>query len=82
MLPVLSYSDYAFVTWANEIKPGHSMFYALDLRVSRMALILVPTACLPDPPATLEVCGSWEADPEIAKFFVFKALSVKVGEKP
>lgn len=74
------FPNYAFVSWANEIKPGSSLFYALDLRASGTALILVPTTFLPEPPAMLEVCGMWVEDPEIDQFKVFEALSVTVLE--
>jgi len=74
------FPNYAFAAWAGEIKPGSSLFYALDRRASGMALIVLPTASLPDPPAMLEVCGKWETEPEIAQFFVFDAqFATKVG---
>jgi hypothetical protein len=67
------FPSFAFAAWAGEIKPGSSLFYALDQRTSGIALIILPTASLPDPPAILEVCGNWETAPEIAQFFVFEA---------
>ncbi|MFZ5819941.1 MAG: hypothetical protein ACOYYJ_08565 [Chloroflexota bacterium] len=74
------FPSFAFAGWASEIKPGYSLFYALDWRASGMALIVLPTAPLPDPPAILEVCGKWETEPEIAQFFAFDAqFSTKVG---
>lgn len=74
------FPNYAFADWASEIKPGYSLFYAIDRRASGMALIVIPIAFLPDPPAMLEVCGKWETDPEIVQFFVFDAqFATKVG---
>lgn len=76
------FPSFALATWAGEIKPGFSLFYALDRRASQTALLVIPTALLPPPPAVLEVCGAWETDPELSQFFVFDVSSVIVVEGP
>ncbi len=74
------FPSFAFAGWAGEIKPGYSLFYTLDRRASQTALLVIPTALLPQPPALLEVCGAWEASPEISPFFAFQVFLAKVVE--
>jgi len=64
-----------FIEWASHIKPGQSLFQALDYRTQASVLIIVSTDSLPKPPALLEICGSWETDPQISRFNVFNAVS-------
>ncbi|GAB4503237.1 MAG: hypothetical protein Fur0043_02290 [Anaerolineales bacterium] len=76
------FPNFAFAGWASEVKPGFSLFYALDRRTSQTALLVIPTALLPHPPAVLEVCGAWETGPELSQFFVFEAVSATALESP
>lgn len=76
------FPSFAFAAWAGDLKPGFSLFYALDRRASQTALLVIPTALLPDPPAVLEVCGGWETGPDMPHFFVFEAFSAIAIESP
>jgi hypothetical protein len=54
------------------------MFYTLDLRSNRDALVLVNSALLPRPGSMAEICGSWESDPLLADYHIFHAQTVQV----
>jgi len=69
------FPNFAFAAWADRIKPGNSLFYALDFRTQKIALIVIKTDFLPEPPEFLEICGSWETDPKLSDFKLFKARS-------
>lgn len=69
------FPNFPFAEWASHIKPGQSLFYALDFRTQKKALVIVNSDFLPKPPALLEVCGLWNTDPDISNFKIFNVSS-------
>ena len=67
--------DNYLAEWLEGIAPGTTLFYSLDHRSNRAALVIVPTPLLPEPGTVVEMCGYWEDDPAIAAYSVFIADS-------
>jgi hypothetical protein len=65
-----------FISWADRLPQGTTLFYALDQNSYRQALIVASSDSIPNPPAKLAICGQWETTPEIANFNVFYAEAV------
>ncbi len=71
------FPNFDFMDWALEkVDPDTTMFFSLDYRSFKSALILVKSDSLPTPPALLELCGQWEESPEIEQFNIFYPSSV------
>ena len=68
-----SLPDANMIRWAEDREPLTSLFYALDYRSSEKVLVVAPTALLPPPGSSWQVCGEWEADPTLKIFNIFYA---------
>ena len=63
--------DNAFIERLESIPPLSTLFYALDYRSNRTALIIVSTALLPQPGTITEMCGTWESNPTLTPYSIF-----------
>lgn len=75
---VHSVPDSRLATRLESMEPRSTLFYTFDYRSSHAALVIIPTAILPRPGSTIELCGEWETDPVLERFFIFVARSVMV----
>jgi hypothetical protein len=65
--------DLYLAEWLEGATPPFSMFYTLDHRSNRKALVFVDTRLLPAPGTLAELCGKWETDPQLAIYEIFHA---------
>jgi hypothetical protein len=71
------FPSFALMDWALEkVRPNTTIFYALDYRTFRSALVVVDSDLLPSPPALLELCGKWEEDSNVESFNIFYVANV------
>jgi len=65
--------------WVLEnVKPNKTLFYALDYRSFKNALVLIESKALPEPPSLIEICGNWDDNVYVSQFEIFKASSVEL----
>ena len=68
-----SLPDANMIAWAEDLRPLTSLFQTLDSRSSKRVLVVAPTAILPPPGSSWQVCGEWETDPTLKVFNIFYA---------
>jgi hypothetical protein len=61
------------IVWAEDLQALTSVFQTLDYRSSERVLVVAPTAILPPPSSSWQVCGEWETDPTLKVFNIFYA---------
>jgi hypothetical protein len=65
-----SLADTRLIAALSAIRPGTSLFSALDLQSDEGVLVTVPTEKLPSPGSLVRLCGAWNARVESAyRFF-------------
>jgi hypothetical protein len=75
---VHSVPDSRLANRLESIEPRSTLFYTLDYRSNNAALVIIPTAALPEPGSPIELCGEWESDPALEVFSIFVARSATV----
>ncbi len=73
-----SLADSNFINWAIRIKPGVSIFDALNYRNNQFNLIVSPSRYLPAPGSVIEICGYPETDPRVGGYSIFYTESIHV----
>ena len=70
--------DTHLVNWLEQLTPPYTLFYTLDYRTYRKALVTTDPSLLPRPGSNLELCGKWETDANLTSYDIFYADQVKV----
>jgi hypothetical protein len=68
-----SLPDANMIAWAEDLQPLTSLFQTLDYPSLERVLVVAPTAILPPPGSSWQVCGEWETDPTLKVFNIFYA---------
>jgi hypothetical protein len=74
--------DPEFVLWLERINPPQTLFYTIDQRTLRKALVSTSPEVLPKPGTWLELCGRWETDTRLTAYDIFYADEARPLPRP
>ena len=70
--------DSYLVTWAEGIEPPKTIFLTLDYHSDQTAMVVIPTALLPETGTLMKICGQWETDPNLNEYSIFYGSEVQI----
>ena len=77
-LNVHSLPDNYLAEWLGTINNLTTLFYTLDIRTNRPALVIIPTLQLSRPGSFIELCGEWIKDPLLTPYGIFISNKAKL----
>jgi len=74
-----SLADSYLITWAEGVEPPKTIFLALDYHNDQKAMVVIPTALLPDETGSfMQICGQWETDPNLRDYGIFYGQEIQI----
>ena len=72
-----SLGDGNVIRWTDSVNPAQTIFLTLDHYSDRSVFVVIPTALLPGPGSTVQLCGDYDDSPEITEHRIFYAMEIR-----
>jgi hypothetical protein len=73
-----SLSDSYLIAWAEGVEPPKTIFLTLDHHNDQKAMVVIPTALLPETGVFMQICGEWESDPNLSEYGIFQGREIQI----
>jgi len=73
-----SLADSSLITWAESIDPPKTIFATLDYNTQGKVLVVIPSSLIPNTDSVFQICGEWEADPQLSIYGIFYGRKIQI----